>query len=91
MTFEIEPVGAMVKLTVVHDGFDADSTVAAMVSEGWPSVLSDLKTMLETQEVSSSTATGSSRGRYGGSTTRPLKRVTEQTRSPASRQASRGR
>ena len=51
VTFDLEPVDAMVKLTVVHDDFDADSTAVDMVSEGWPRVLSDLKTMLETQDL----------------------------------------
>lgn len=48
VTFEIEPVGQMVKLTVVHDDFDPGSTVREMVSQGWPRLLSDLKTLLET-------------------------------------------
>ena len=47
MTFEIEPVGRMVKLTVVHDDSDPGSTVVPMVSEGWPRLLSDLKALLE--------------------------------------------
>ncbi len=51
MTFEIEPLGELVKLTVVHDGFEPGSVVAAMVSQGWPRVLSDLKTLLETGET----------------------------------------
>jgi uncharacterized protein YndB with AHSA1/START domain/DNA-binding transcriptional ArsR family regulator len=51
VTFEIEPLGAMVKLTVVHDGFDPGSTVVEMVSEGWPRLLSDLKSLLETGEA----------------------------------------
>jgi uncharacterized protein YndB with AHSA1/START domain/DNA-binding transcriptional ArsR family regulator len=51
VTFEIEPQGGLVKLTVVHDGFEPDSVVASMVSNGWPRVLSNLKTMLETGEV----------------------------------------
>jgi DNA-binding transcriptional ArsR family regulator/uncharacterized protein YndB with AHSA1/START domain len=50
-TFEIEPVGEMVKLTVVHEGFDNGSTVLEAVSGGWPIILSSLKTMLETGEV----------------------------------------
>ncbi len=41
----------MVKLTVVHDGFAPDSTLLTMVSEGWPHLLSDLKTLLETGDV----------------------------------------
>jgi uncharacterized protein YndB with AHSA1/START domain/DNA-binding transcriptional ArsR family regulator len=48
VTFEIEPFGELVKLTVVHDGFAPDSVVASMVSHGWPRVLSNLKTLLET-------------------------------------------
>jgi uncharacterized protein YndB with AHSA1/START domain len=48
VTFEIEPVGQMVKLTVLHDDFDPDSTVVEMVREGWPLLLSALKTLLET-------------------------------------------
>jgi uncharacterized protein YndB with AHSA1/START domain/DNA-binding transcriptional ArsR family regulator len=51
VTFEIEPLGQLVKLTVVHDGFDPGSTVVEMVSEGWPRLLSDLKTLLETGET----------------------------------------
>ena len=39
------------KLTVVHDDFDDDSVVVTMVSQGWPRVLSDLKTFLETGET----------------------------------------
>jgi DNA-binding transcriptional ArsR family regulator/uncharacterized protein YndB with AHSA1/START domain len=50
-TFEIEALDGMVKLTVVHDGFDADSTMISMVSEGWPQILSALKTLMETGEV----------------------------------------
>ncbi len=49
VTFEIEPRGeGVVKLTVVHDGFEPGSTVAEMVSVGWPDVISSLKTLLET-------------------------------------------
>jgi uncharacterized protein YndB with AHSA1/START domain len=51
VTFEIEDLSTMVKLTVLHDDFDPDSVALTMVSEGWPHVLSDLKTLLETGEV----------------------------------------
>jgi DNA-binding transcriptional ArsR family regulator/uncharacterized protein YndB with AHSA1/START domain len=51
VTFDIEPLGDQVKLTVVHDGFEPGSTVASMVSQGWPRVLSNLKTLLETGET----------------------------------------
>ena len=51
VTFDIEPLGDLVKLTVVHDGFEAGSVVATLVSEGWPPILSSLKTLLETGET----------------------------------------
>jgi uncharacterized protein YndB with AHSA1/START domain/DNA-binding transcriptional ArsR family regulator len=51
VTFDIEPLGELVKLTVVHDDFDPGSTVVTMVREGWPHLLSDLKTLLETGET----------------------------------------
>ena len=50
VTFELEPVGAHVKLTVVHDGFDPDSALITMISHGWPEVLSSLKSLIETGE-----------------------------------------
>jgi uncharacterized protein YndB with AHSA1/START domain len=49
VTFDIEPEGELVKLTVVHDDFDPGSTVAELVSKGWPRLLSDLKTLLEAE------------------------------------------
>jgi uncharacterized protein YndB with AHSA1/START domain len=51
VTFDIEPLGDLVKLTVVHDGFEAGSAVASMVTHGWPRVLSNLKTFIETGET----------------------------------------
>jgi uncharacterized protein YndB with AHSA1/START domain len=48
VTFDIEALEQGVKLTVVHDGFDPGSTVLELVSQGWPQLLSDLKTLLET-------------------------------------------
>jgi DNA-binding transcriptional ArsR family regulator/uncharacterized protein YndB with AHSA1/START domain len=57
VTFEIEPVGEMVKLTVVHDDFESGSTAATMVGNGWPVFLSSLKTLLETGEPLPSTRT----------------------------------
>jgi hypothetical protein len=47
VSFDIEPEGDQVKLTVIHDGFEPDSTVLGMISGGWPSKLSNLKTALE--------------------------------------------
>ncbi|WP_378734816.1 ArsR/SmtB family transcription factor [Nocardia brasiliensis] len=52
VTFEIEPAGdGVVKLTVVHDGFQPGSAVLPEISGGWPSILSGLKTLLETGET----------------------------------------
>jgi uncharacterized protein YndB with AHSA1/START domain/DNA-binding transcriptional ArsR family regulator len=48
VTFEIEPLDELCKLTVVHDGFEPESTVLGLISGGWPHVLSGLKTLLET-------------------------------------------
>ena len=48
VSFEIEDQQPMVKLTVVHEAAEPDGLVLGMVSDGWPSVLSALKTMLET-------------------------------------------
>jgi DNA-binding transcriptional ArsR family regulator/uncharacterized protein YndB with AHSA1/START domain len=51
VTFDIEPLGDLVKLTVVHDGFEPGSLMVAMVSQGWPRILANLKTLLETGET----------------------------------------
>jgi uncharacterized protein YndB with AHSA1/START domain/DNA-binding transcriptional ArsR family regulator len=50
VTFEIEPAGSAVKLTVVHDDFAPDSQMLKAISGGWPSILSSLKSLLETGE-----------------------------------------
>jgi hypothetical protein len=36
---------------VVHDGFEPGSTVQELVKQGWPRLLADLKTLLETGET----------------------------------------
>jgi uncharacterized protein YndB with AHSA1/START domain/DNA-binding transcriptional ArsR family regulator len=51
VTFDIEPTGDAVKLTVVHDDFEPGSKMAELVSGGWPQVLANLKTLLETGET----------------------------------------
>ncbi|WBB68585.1 metalloregulator ArsR/SmtB family transcription factor [Micromonospora sp. WMMD812] len=56
VTFEIEPHGAAVRLTVVHDDFSPDSEMHRAISGqldgsgGWPELLASLKTLLETGE-----------------------------------------
>ncbi len=49
VAFDIEDAGhGVTKLTVVHDGFEPGSAVLHGISEGWPAVLSSLKSLLET-------------------------------------------
>ena len=49
---ELEPVdAAAVKLTITHSMERADSQLIHAVSGGWPKVLSNLKSLLETGEV----------------------------------------
>jgi DNA-binding transcriptional ArsR family regulator/uncharacterized protein YndB with AHSA1/START domain len=51
VAFELEDTGkGVVKLTVIHDGFDPDSDVLKGVQGGWPAVIASLKTLLETGE-----------------------------------------
>ncbi|MFF4535175.1 ArsR/SmtB family transcription factor [Streptomyces aureus] len=51
VTFSIEESASqVVKLTVVHDGFEPGSSLAEMVGHGWPSVVASLKSLLETGE-----------------------------------------
>jgi uncharacterized protein YndB with AHSA1/START domain/DNA-binding transcriptional ArsR family regulator len=52
VTFELEQIGSTTKLTVTHDGFQGNTEMLKGVSQGWPAILSRLKTMLETGEVS---------------------------------------
>jgi uncharacterized protein YndB with AHSA1/START domain len=49
VAFELERIGSSVKLTLTHSGFtDPGSRMLLSVTDGWPSVLSRLKTVLET-------------------------------------------
>ena len=48
VTFVIEPSQHAVKLTVTHEGFPEGSKTLPSISEGWPLVLSSLKSILET-------------------------------------------
>jgi uncharacterized protein YndB with AHSA1/START domain len=50
-TMEIEPVGDAVKLTVTHSIEREGSKLIDAVSGGWPQVLSNLKSLLETGSV----------------------------------------
>lgn len=48
VTYEIEPMGMVCKLTVTHDDFPPSGPTLKTVKEGWPEILSSLKSLLET-------------------------------------------
>jgi len=47
VTFEIEPVAGVVRLTVIHDRLEPGSEMLEGITDGWPKVLSSLKSLLE--------------------------------------------
>lgn len=48
VTFELEPFEDMVRLTVTHDELNDGGDMARMINNGWPRVLSSMKSFLET-------------------------------------------
>jgi len=50
-TIDLEPVGASVKLTLTHSIERTESKFIQAVSGGWPKILSNLKSLLETGQV----------------------------------------
>lgn len=50
-TMELEPVEGAVKLTITHEMGLPGSKFIEAVSNGWPRILSNLKSLLETGEV----------------------------------------
>jgi uncharacterized protein YndB with AHSA1/START domain len=48
VTFDLEPRGKVVKLTVTHDNLDEGGKTFRDISGGWPMVLASLKSLLET-------------------------------------------
>ena len=48
VTFVLEPHGQRVRLTLTQEGFAEQSVVVDGVPEGWPAILSGLKSLLET-------------------------------------------
>jgi uncharacterized protein YndB with AHSA1/START domain len=50
-TMELEPVGEAMKLTIVHSVDRPESKLVEAVSGGWPKILSNLKSLLETGDV----------------------------------------
>jgi uncharacterized protein YndB with AHSA1/START domain len=51
VTFDIEPRGKVVKLTVTHDELDEGGKTLRDISGGWPMVIASLKSLLETGHV----------------------------------------
>ena len=47
VTFEIEQLGDVVRLTVTHDRLEPGSEMLQAIMKGWPKVLSSLKSLLE--------------------------------------------
>lgn len=50
-TFELEPLGDAVKLTVIHEADASGANLIEGVSKGWPLILSSLKSLLETGDA----------------------------------------
>ncbi len=50
-TIELEPVSDAVKLTITHTMNRAESKLIQAVSGGWPRILSNLKSLLETGQI----------------------------------------
>jgi len=48
VTFDLEPHGNLVKLTVTHDELDEGGKTLRDISGGWPMVIASLKSLLET-------------------------------------------
>ena len=51
VTFDLEPHGKAVKLTVTHDELDERGVTLRNISGGWPMVIASLKSLLETGRV----------------------------------------
>jgi uncharacterized protein YndB with AHSA1/START domain len=50
-TIDLEPMGGAVKLTITHEMERPGTNFIEAVSGGWPRILSNLKSLLETGEV----------------------------------------
>ena len=57
-TIELEPVGNAVKLTITHEIDRPDSKLVTAVAGGWPQILSNLKSLLETGEIAIASHSG---------------------------------
>jgi uncharacterized protein YndB with AHSA1/START domain len=50
VVFILEPHGELVKLTLTHEGFAEGSKLLDAVSKGWPAIMSNLKSLMESGE-----------------------------------------
>jgi uncharacterized protein YndB with AHSA1/START domain len=50
VVFALEPHGDLVKLTLTHEGFVEGSRLLDGISRGWPAIMSNLKSLLESGE-----------------------------------------
>ncbi len=55
VTYELTPMGALVKLRLIHENllpedFEKDPNTFQGINNGWPAVISSLKSLLETGE-----------------------------------------
>ena len=48
VSYEIEPMAMVCRLTVTHDEFPRGGPTYEVVKDGWPEILSSLKSLLET-------------------------------------------
>jgi uncharacterized protein YndB with AHSA1/START domain len=51
VVFTLEPHGQVVKLTLTHEGFALGSKLLDGISKGWPAILSNLKSLLESGDA----------------------------------------
>ena len=51
VTFDLEPRGKVIKLTVTHDELDEGGKTLRDISGGWPMVMASLKSLLETGHI----------------------------------------
>ena len=50
LTYQLEQQGDMVRLTVTHGGLEPGGIIKGLIGEGWPALISSLKSLLETGE-----------------------------------------
>lgn len=53
---ELEPVDSAVELTITHEIARPESKLITAVSSGWPRILSNFKSLLETGEIATRVA-----------------------------------